>query len=160
MTEGSMVDGVERLREELYAWCGRSTACRRAADYYIVLIQNPCYPPANKMTYKMRKFYMEIVSQHGYPPRCDVRKLVEERLRGTIFEQYINEIAELAEQLKRTLNTTSRVAAAVAAAVVADARGVNARRYVVAGLFGTNTDSIRVHYRHALNLYRRLIAKS
>jgi hypothetical protein len=52
---------VEELREGLYAECGRrSVACRNAADYYTALVANPCYPPADKMTYKMRRYYMRL----------------------------------------------------------------------------------------------------
>jgi hypothetical protein len=144
---------VERLREELYAWCGRRVACKKAAEYYIMSIQNPCYPPADKMTYKMRKFYMEIVEKYGPPPKCDVRALVFERLRGTMFEPYVQEIAELAELLRRELNITSRVAAATAAAVVAGIRRIRVSFTAAAGIFGTSPTAVAMHYRRALDLY-------
>jgi hypothetical protein len=83
---------VKKLREELYAWCGRNTACRRAADYYVALVQNPCYPPDAKSTAKMLKFYIEIVEKYGRPLRCDAKKLVEEHLRGTPLEPYAQEV--------------------------------------------------------------------
>jgi hypothetical protein len=145
---------TEKLREELYAWCGRSIACRRAADYYIMMLQNPCYP-AGKMTYKMRKFYIEIVERYGRPPRCDVKALVAERMRGMIPEEYVDEIAELAERLRSELNITSRVAAAVAAVVVAERRGIAAVRYLYAARFGASYAAVKAHIRKAYELYSK-----
>jgi hypothetical protein len=144
---------AEELRQKLYNECGRSTACRKAADYYIALLQNPCYPPQGKMTYKMRKFYMEFVKRYGYPPRCNIRALVEERLRGTVLEQYINEIAELAERLRHELNITSRVAAATATVVVAETHGVRTKRGSIAARFGTVLPSVMMHMRKAVDIY-------
>jgi len=149
---------AEELRERLYAECGRSVACRRAADYYVALVKNPCYPPADKMTYKVRRHYMQIIERHGPPPKCDVKKLVEERLAGTILEKYAQEIAELAERLRRVLFITSRVAAAVAAVVVAEAHGINVVRHSAAKRFGTNYVSVKTYYRRALRLYREMSA--
>ena len=147
---------VEELRQKLYEWCGRSVACKKAADYYIAVLQNPCYPPAGRMTQKMRKFYMEAAEKHGPPPRCDVEKLVEERLRGTALEKYVHEIAELAKALKNLRNTTSRVAAAVAAVVVAEARGVKVTRESVAARFGVSYAAVRMHIREAARLYMEM----
>jgi predicted house-cleaning noncanonical NTP pyrophosphatase (MazG superfamily) len=145
---------IEELREGLYAECGRrSVACRNAADYYIALIKNPCYPPAGKMTHKMRRYYMEIIMRHGRPPRCDVKALVEERLRGTILEKYAQEIAEFAELIREKLRATSRVAAAVAAAAVAERYRVNATRESIAARFGVSCAAMRAHLRHAFKLY-------
>ena len=153
----SMTDtSVERLREELYELCGRSTACRRAVDYYIALLQNPCYPPS-KMTYKMRKFYMEIVKKYGLPPRCDVRKLVEERLRGTMLERYAPEAAELADLVKRQLHITSRVAAAAATTAIAELYGVKVSRESIAAHFGASYAAMRMYIKHVLNIYREIM---
>ncbi len=149
-----MSSDVERLREELYEWCGRSVACKRAADYYIAFIKNPCYPPADKMTYRRHKFYMEILLRYGPPPRCDVKALVLERLRGTVLEKYAPEAAELAELLKKTRNATSRVAAAAAAAAVAELRGVKVTRGTIAALFGTSYASMIRYIKHAYSIYR------
>jgi hypothetical protein len=150
---------VERLREELYALCGRRVACKRAAEYYIMSIQNPCYPPADKMTYRMRKFYMEILEKYGLPPRCDVKALVLERLRGTALEKYAHEVAELAELLKRGSYITSRVAAAAAAIAVAERRGVAATRGSVAALFGTSYNAARMYVKNAYKLYSEYILR-
>jgi len=135
---------VEELREAIYRECGRNVACRRAADYYIALVKNPCYPPADRMTYKMRRFYMLIMEKYGPPPKCNIRALVEERLRGTALEKYAHEVAELAERLKRELRITSRVAAAAAAVVVAERRGIPVVRSSAAERFGTNYNSVRM----------------
>jgi hypothetical protein len=138
---------IEEFREGLYAECGKSVACRRAVDYYVALVKNPCYPP-RKMTYKVRKFYMEIVKKYGPPPRCNVRALVEERLRGTALEKYAHDVAELAELLRRKLYITPRVAAAAAAVVVAERQGVAfATRTAVAERFGVSYDSVRMALR-------------
>jgi len=145
----------KELRQKLYAECGRNAACKRAADYYIALLQNPCYPPAGKMTYKMRKFFMQIIEKYGPPPRCDVRRLVEERLRGTTLEPYVNEIAELAALLRRKLNITSRVAAAAAAVVVAEAHGIRIIRSSVSARFGASDAAVRRWVEDAYKLLRR-----
>ena len=144
---------IEELRERLYGECGRSIACRNAADYYIALVKNPCYPPADGATYKMRHYYMEFVRKYGPPPRCDVKALVEERLRGTALEKYAREAGEFAELLKRELNITSRVAAAVATIVVAERSGAGAARYAVAARFGASVAAVNAWLRHALKLY-------
>ena len=144
---------VEELREKLYSECGRSTACRNAADYYVALVKNPCYPPAVRVTYKMRRYYMEFVMKYGLPPRCDVKKLVEERLRGTVMAKYAHEAAELAKLVKKELRITSRVAAAVATAAVAERYGVNVTRGSIAAHFGVSYVAMRAHLRHAFKLY-------
>ena len=144
---------VERLREELYAWCGRNPACKRAVDYYIMLLQNPCYPPSDKMTYKKRRFYMEIIKKHGLPPRCDVRKLVEERLRGTALEKYVGEIAELAELARKKLHVASRTAAAAATVVVAEWHGRRVVYNNIAALFGVSYVTVRTWLKAVHALY-------
>jgi len=156
----SMTDtSVERLREELYELCGRSIACRRAVDYYIALLQNPCYPPADKMTYKMRKFYMEIIERYGLPPRCDVKALVTERLRGTVLEKYASEAAELADLVKKQMRITSRVAAVAAVIAVAEAHGVKATRESIAVHFGASYAAARMYVSHAYRIYREIMQK-
>ncbi len=156
MTE---MNSVEELRQKLHERCGRNIACRRAADYYIMLFQNPCYPPNENMTYKMRKFYMEIVKQYGPPPRCDVRKLVEERLRGTVLEKYAPEAAELAELLKKARHVTSRVAAAAVVITIAEQRGIPVTRYSVAEYFGTSYAAVKAYLKDTYKLYAEYIAK-
>jgi hypothetical protein len=150
---------VERLRNELYEWCGNSRACRRAVDYYIMLLQNPCYPPSVKITYKMRKYYVVIVRQYGLPPRCNIKKLVEERLRGTPLEKHVNEIAEIAELLKNEFSITSRVSAAVAAVVVAELNGIKMTRDSIAARFGTSYASMRAHIRDVYRIYNEIVAR-
>jgi hypothetical protein len=147
---------TEELRQKLYERCGRSTACRRAVDYYIALLQNPCYPPS-KMTYRMRQFYMEIVKEYGLPPRCDVGKLVVERLRGTMLEGYAYEVAEFAEVVKNRFHMTSRVAAAVAAVVVAESHGVAVVRASVAERFGASHAAVLQWIKKAYELYSEYI---
>jgi hypothetical protein len=144
---------IEELRERLYSECGRSIACRRAADYYLAYIKNPCYPPADKMTYNMRHYYMEFVKRYGLPPRCNVKALVEERLRGTALEKYAQEAAELAELIRQKLRATSRVAAAVATIIVAERHGVNVTRESVVAHFGVSNVAVRMHMRRAFELY-------
>jgi len=144
---------AEELREKLYSECGRSIACRNAADYYVALVKNPCYPPADGVTYKMRRYYMEFVRKYGPPPRCDVKALVVERLRGTIMEKYAHEAAELAELAKAELHMTSRVAAAVATIIVAERHGINVTRESVAVHFGVSYAAMRAHLRDVYKLY-------
>jgi hypothetical protein len=143
---------IDKLREELYAWCGRNAACRRAADYYIALLQNPCYPPDAKSTANMLKFYMEIIEKYGRPHKCDIKKLAEERLRGTPLEKHADEAAELAERLRRRCGMTSRVAAAVATVIVARAHGIPLSYAYAAALFGVSTASVVAQYRRAVSI--------
>ena len=133
---------AEELRQKLYALCGRSVVCRRAADYYVEVLQNPCYPPAVKLTKKALHYYMEFVKKYGWP-HCDVKTLVEERLRGTWLERYIGEIAELAELIRRQLRVTSRVAAAAATILVAERRGLKIVRGSVAAYFKASDVAVR-----------------
>ncbi len=149
-----MSSDVGRLREELYEWCGNDNVCRRAADYYIAVVKNPCYPPAVRRT----KYYEEIVRQYGPPPKCDVKKLVEERLRGTWLEKYIDEIAELAALARRKLHIKSRVAAAAAAIVVAERYGYRVIRKNVVKRFGTSYNSVKTWLRQVYQLYIELLA--
>ena len=134
---------VTAVTSEIYRECGRSIACRRAADYYVALVKNPCYPPAEKMTQTMRKYYMEFVRKYGPPPKCGVKALVEERLRGTQLEKYIDEIAELAERIRKNAKITSRVAAAAATIVVAEWHACCIIRKNVAALYGVSYNAVR-----------------
>jgi hypothetical protein len=143
---------AEKLREELYAWCGRSVACRMAADHYIAVLQNPCYPPSAKLAKRALQYYMEFVRRYGWP-RCDVKALVAERLRDTALEKYAHEAGEFAELLRRTLNITSRVAAAVAVIVVAERHGIKVIRYAVAARFGASDVAVRRWLGRAFKLY-------
>jgi hypothetical protein len=142
--------------ERLYSECGRSVACRRAADYYVALVKNPCYPPADKMTHNMRRYYMEFVRKYGLPPRCDVKALVAERLSGTELEKYVDEVAELAKLIRERLRAMSRVAAAVATIVVAERHGVKVTRGVVAARFGVSCAAVRTHLRRMYKLTERV----
>jgi hypothetical protein len=144
---------VEELRQRLYEWCGRSVACKRAADYYIMRLQNPCYPPAARMTYDQRKYYMKIIETYGHPPQCDIKALVLERLRGTPLEKYIDEIAELAELIRKRLHVTSRVAAAVATIIVAERHGRVVIYGAVAEQFGVSYAAVRTWLKRAHELY-------
>lgn len=140
---------VEELRRRLYVECGGDVACRRAADRYLALVQNPCFPPAEKLTPKVRKFYIKFVEEHGPPPRCDVEKLIEERLRGTALEKYIPEIVQLAERLRRGRGTTSRVAAATAAIIVAERHGLLIPRHILADHFGASYGAVLLRIKEA-----------
>ena len=147
---------VGRLREELYEWCGNDKVCRRAADYYIAVLKNPCYPPAVRRS----KYYEKIVEKYGPPPRCDVKELVLERLRGTVLEKYAGEIAELAELIRRRLHTRSRTAAAVATAIVAERRGYVVVYKYVAARFGVADNVLRMWLLRARKLYADVTAVS
>ncbi len=149
-----MSSDVGRLREELYEWCGNDNVCRRAADYYVALVKNPCYPPATRRT----KYYEKIVEKYGPPPPCDVKKLVLERLRNTKLEAYIDEIAELAALARRKLHIKSRVAAATATIVVAEHHGYVVIRNNAAKRFGTSYNSVKTWLRQVYQLYIELLA--
>jgi hypothetical protein len=116
---------TERLRIELINKCGKSLACIRAVEYYIQLVRNPCYPPPIKLSYKVRKYLIELISTYGLQ-RCDIKQLVSERLKDTEFADLVDEVATVADVIRRQLNISSRVAAAVATYIVAYRR----RRYI------------------------------
>jgi hypothetical protein len=134
-----MVVDIERLRTELINKCGRSIACIRAVEYYIQLMKNPCYPPNYKITTKARRYLMWLI-EYVAPPRCDVKTLVVERLRGTKLEDLAEEIAAAAVVIKRTLKVTSRVAAALAALIVGKDRKITKKE--IARLFGVSEGSL------------------
>jgi fido (protein-threonine AMPylation protein) len=133
----------ERLRNELYAWCGESRVCKRAVDYYVAVVKSPCHPPPVGLTRAARRFYEEIVKRHGQP-RCDIKTLVHERLRCPALEKYADEIAELAERIKRRLGTRSRTAAAVAAVLVAERHCLWLAPSAAAARFGVSDIVVRV----------------
>jgi hypothetical protein len=137
------MQAAEELRERLYNECGHSVVCRNAADYYLALVKNPCYPPAEKMTQTMRKYYMEIIERYGPPPKCDLKALVEERLRGTPLEKYVDEVAELAERIRKNVKITSRVAAAAATIMVAEWHACCIIRKNVAARYGVSYNAVK-----------------
>jgi hypothetical protein len=143
---------VTAVTERLYRECGGSKLCRSAVEYYVAVVKNPCHPPPRRLAKNALRYYAEFVRRYGLP-RCDVKALVEERLRGTALEKYAHEAAEFAELLKRTLNITSRVAAAAAVIVVAERHGINVIRYAVAARFGASDTAVRTWLRRAFKLY-------
>jgi hypothetical protein len=138
----------ELNREKLIADCGNSIACIKAVDYYLQLVKNPCYPPKTKLTYTMRKYLIDLFYMYGKPP-CIMSNLVLEKLKGTRLEDLSSEIIDAAVKIKRELNLTSRVAAAVATYLVALRRN----RYVsitsLASIFDVSASSISNQARFA-----------
>jgi len=138
----------ELNREKLIAECGRSIACIKAVDYYLQLVENPCYPPRTKLTYMTRKYLMDLFFIYGKPP-CIISDLVTEKLENTRLADLADEIADVAIKIKRELNLSSRVAAAVATYLVAQRRN----RYVsitsLAQLFDVSASSISAQLRPA-----------
>jgi len=129
-------------RDVLIRECGRSIACIHAVEYYIKYIQNPCHPPAVKLTTKARKHFVELMYRYGRP-KCDVKELVYNALRGSELEELADEIADAALKIRNELNVTSRVAAALATIIVAGRRGVNVSRYKVAEAFSVSVGSLK-----------------
>ena len=140
------------VAERLYRECGRSKLCRSAVEYYVAVVKNPCYPPPRRLAKDALRYYAEFVRRYGMP-RCDVKALVAERLRGTALEKYAREAGEFAELLRRALNITSRVAAAVAVIVVAERHGIDVVRYAVAARFGASDVAVRRWLGRAFKLY-------
>ena len=140
----------EELRRQLYEWCSGNAACLHAADYYVALLQNPCYPPTKSAR---NRFYKEIIERYGPPRRCDVKALVAERLSGTPLEKHIDEIVELAEHVRKNMKITSRVAAAVATVIVAEWRACCVIRNAVAKLYGVSYNAVKMHMKLARWLY-------
>jgi hypothetical protein len=128
-------------RDALIRECGRSIACIHAVEYYIKYVQNPCYPPPDRLTTKARRYLIELVSRYG-SPKCDIKALVYNALRGSKLEQFADEIAEIASKIKRELNITSRVAAALATIIVARRRRINVTKYKVAKAFSVSANSL------------------
>jgi len=127
--------------QELIRECGRSIACIRAVEYYVALVKNPCHPPQYRITTKVRKHLMRLYELHGQP-RCDIKKLVYEALRGSALEDLAEEAAALAVKIKKELNMTSRVAAAVAVMAVARRHKIYVSKNKVARRFGVSAGSV------------------
>jgi hypothetical protein len=138
-------------REKLIADCGRSVACIRAAVYYLQLVKNPCFPPKVKLTYMTRKYLMELFYMYGKPP-CIISQLVLEKLKDTKLADLVDEITDAAVKIKRELNTSSRVAAAVAAYLVAQRRNRYVSMTSLANIFDVSPSSISSRAREAASV--------
>jgi hypothetical protein len=146
----------ELNRDELIKECGKSIACIHAVDYYIKYMQNPCYPPDYSLTTKARKYFMELLEKYGRP-RCDIERLVKETLKQTELEGVADEAAAAAVLIKKCMNVTSRVAAALAVLITARRRGLYVSRSRVAALFKTSVASINeMKEREALKIIWKL----
>jgi hypothetical protein len=128
-------------RESLIRECGRSIACIHAADYYVKRVQDPCYPPAVKLTTKARKYLMQFKEKYG-APECDVERLVVEKLRGTKLEDLSEEVAKTALAIKKKLNVSSPMAAALAALIVAWRNGRYVTKKEIAAIFKVSPGSL------------------
>ena len=137
-----MQSEVKLDRDEMIRECGRSIACIHAVDYYIRYAQDPCHPPQYRITTKVRKHLIRLIEKYG-APRCDVKRLVYDALRGSALEDLAEEVVALAVKIKRELNLTSRVAAAIAAVVVARRHRRHVTKGEVARRFGASPGSIR-----------------
>ena len=129
-------------RQELIRECGRSIACIHAVEYYLRYMQDPCHPPSYRITTKVRKYLMQLMERYGIN-RCDVERLVRESLKNTHLEDLAEEAAALAVKIKKELNLTSRVAAAVAIVAVARRHGRHVSKGEVARRFGASPGSIK-----------------
>ena len=128
-------------REELVRECGRSIACIHAVEYYIRNMMDPCHPPQYRITTKVRRYLMQLIERYG-APRCDIKKLIYDALRGSALEDLADDVVALAVKIKKELNLTSRVAAAVAAVVVAWRHRIHVSKGEVARRFGASAASI------------------
>ena len=139
---------MQELREKLIADCGRSIACIKAAEYYLQLVKNPCYLPSTKLSHKAKKYLVELFYMYG-KPSCIMSQLVRDKLKDTKLADLADEIADVAIKIKRELNLSSRVAAAVATYLVAQRKN----RYVsitsLAQLFDVSASSISAQLRPA-----------
>jgi len=138
-------------REKLIADCGKSIACIKAVDYYLQLVKNPCYPPRTKLTHAERKYLMDLFFIYGKPP-CIMSNLIPEKLENTKLADLAEQIIDVALKIKRELNLSSRVAAAVATYLVAQREN----RYVsitsLAQLFDVSASSISAQIRPAAHV--------
>jgi len=128
-------------RESLVRECGRSIACIHAADYYAKWAQDPCYPPPAKLTTKARKYLTQFEEKYG-TPKCDMERLVVEKLRGTKLEDLTEEVVEVARAIEKKLNLWSPVAAALAAYIVARRNGRDVTKREIAAIFGVSLSSL------------------
>jgi hypothetical protein len=132
---------LESLRQELIKQCGRSIACIRAVEHYIQMAANPCYPPDDRLTYDVRRHLFQLMQMYR-PPRCDVKALVHERLRGTHLEDLAEEAGELAVKIKRHLSVASRTAAALAVYIVANKKNRYVSLTYLSKLFNVSSATI------------------
>jgi hypothetical protein len=128
-------------RESLIRECGRSRACFHAADYYAKWVQDPCYPPAEKLTPKVRKYLIQFEEKYG-TPKCDMERLVVEKLRGTKLEDLTEEVVKKALEIKKKLNVSSPMAAALAAYIVARRNGRYVTKKEIAAIFKVSEGSL------------------
>ncbi len=128
-------------RESLIRECGGSKACIDAVEYYEKRVQDPCYPPAVKLTPKVRKYYMQFREKYG-SPECDMKRLVVEKLRGTKLEDLTEEVVKVALEIKKKLNLWSPVAAARATLIVAQKNGRYVTKKEIAAIFGVSPASL------------------
>ncbi len=128
-------------RESLIKECGGSIACIRAVDYYVKRVQDPCYRPAVKLTTNVREYLMRFIEKYG-SPKCDVERLVIEKLRGTKLEDLSKEAAKVAVVIKKKLNVSSPVAAALATYIVAWRNGRYVTKKEIAAIFGVSPASL------------------
>jgi len=128
-------------RESLTRECGRSIACIHAADYYVKWVQDPCYPPPAKLTTKAMKYLTQFEEKYGVP-KCDMERLVVEKLRGTKLEDLSEEIVKVALAIKKKLNVSSPVAAALAALIVARRKGRYVTKKEIAEIFKVSPASL------------------
>jgi len=128
-------------RESLIKECGGSIACIHAADYYVMRVQDPCYPPAVKLTTKAREYFMQFKEKYG-APKCDLKRLVVERLRGTKLEDLTEEVVKVALAIKKKLKVSSRMAAALATYIVAWRKGRYVTKKEIAAIFKVRAESL------------------
>jgi hypothetical protein len=128
-------------RESLTRECGRSIACIHAADYYVKWVQDPCYPPPAKLTTKARKYLMQFEEKYG-APKCDLERLVVEKLRGTKLEDLTEEVVKTALAIKKKLNVSSPMVAALAAYIVARRNGRYVTKKEIAAIFKVSPGSL------------------
>ncbi len=128
-------------RESLIRECDGSTACINAADYYVKRVQDPCYPPPAKLTRNVKRYLMQFREKYG-APKCDLERLVVEKLRGTMLEDLSEVIAKAALEIKKKLNVSRPMAAALAAYIVAWRNGRYVTKKEVAAIFGVSPFSL------------------
>lgn len=128
-------------RQSLIRECGGSIACIHAADYYVKRVQDPCYPPAVKLTTKARKYLIQFIEKYG-APKCDVERLVVEKLRGTKMEDLSEEVVKATLAIKKKLNVSSPVAAALATYIVAWRNGRYVTKKEIAAIFKVSEGSL------------------
>jgi len=149
------MQAVEELRRELIRNCGRAVSCIRAVEYYIQMVQNPCYPPNVRLSADVRRHLNQLILQHK-PPRCDVKALVLSRLQGTYLEDLAEEAAEAAVKIKKRLNVASRTAAALAVYLVARRKNRYISLTYLSKLFDVSTATISSHLKKPTDMFVKL----